>query len=133
MSIYRTLLAALAAIVIASPVFADDAANAGMTETMPAAQSDNTQTLAEAAASSTAAATTETSATTETTKININTAPAKELLKVKGINPSKARAIIAYRKKHGNFKTIDDLANVKGFKKLNSNTLKSIEEQLTVE
>ena len=32
----------------------------------------------------------------------------------KGIGETKARAIVAYRKKNGPFKSIDDLANVKG-------------------
>jgi competence protein ComEA len=53
-------------------------------------------------------------------------------MKVKGINASKARAIVAYRKKHGNFKTLDDLAKVKGFTKMKSNDLQAIQDQLTV-
>ena len=46
--------------------------------------------------------------------ININTADAATLTKIKGIGPKKAEAIIAYRTANGNFKTIDDLKKVKG-------------------
>ncbi len=47
--------------------------------------------------------------------VNINTATAGELDGVKGIGPSKAQAIVDYRSKHGPFKSLDDLKNVKGF------------------
>ena len=107
MSFYRSMLAAVAAIAIASPVFADDSATT--TETT---------------------STTTSSMTTSSTKVNINTASIKELTKVKGLTKANAKAIIAYRKAHGNFQSIDDLTNnVKGLKNLHSTTL----EQLTVE
>lgn len=54
-------------------------------------------------------------------------------MKVKGINASKARAIVAYRKKHGDFKSTDDLAKVKGFTKMKPDQLKAIQDQLSVE
>lgn len=119
MSFYRTLLAAVAAVAIASPVFADDTTNTQGTTGSTMQTTENTTTTT----------------TTETTdgKVNINKATAKELMKVKGLNASKARAIVAYRKKHGEFKATDDITNVKGFKKLNNDTLKTITEQLTVE
>ena len=47
--------------------------------------------------------------------VNINTATPAELDGVKGIGPSKAQAIVDYRSKHGPFKSLDDLKNVKGF------------------
>ena len=47
--------------------------------------------------------------------VNINTATQSELEAVKGLGPAKAKAIIDYRDAHGNFKSIDDLDNVKGF------------------
>lgn len=47
--------------------------------------------------------------------ININKAGAKDLAKgLKGIGLKKAKAIIAYREKHGEFKAIEELASVKG-------------------
>lgn len=48
-------------------------------------------------------------------KININTADAETLSEyVKGVGPKKAEAIVEYRKKHGRFRSVDDLAKVKG-------------------
>jgi competence protein ComEA len=47
--------------------------------------------------------------------VNINTANKDELDAVKGIGPVKAQAIIDYRQKNGQFKSVDDLKNVKGF------------------
>lgn len=49
--------------------------------------------------------------------VDINTADQKELESVKGIGPAKAKAIIDYRKQNGPFKSVDDLANVKGMDK----------------
>jgi len=47
--------------------------------------------------------------------VNINTATQSELEGVKGLGPSKAKAIIEYREKNGPFKSVDDLDKVKGF------------------
>lgn len=46
--------------------------------------------------------------------VNINAADQYTLESLPGICGDKARAIIAYRNKHGEFKSIDELANVKG-------------------
>lgn len=47
--------------------------------------------------------------------VNINTANAATLADaLNGIGVTKANAIVAYRDKHGNFGTVDDLVNVKG-------------------
>ena len=116
MSFYRTLLAVVATVAIASPVFAEDTTNTTGTDTTTIQTTDATTTLG-----------------TEQAKVNVNTATAKDLMKVKGLNASKARVIVSYRKKHGDFKTVDDLAKVKGFKKMKPDTLKNITEQLTVE
>ncbi|MDX1252482.1 MAG: helix-hairpin-helix domain-containing protein [Gammaproteobacteria bacterium] len=47
--------------------------------------------------------------------VNLNTADAETLINVlDGIGPGKAAAIIAYRKQHGPFKSIDELNQVRG-------------------
>ena len=48
------------------------------------------------------------------TKVHLNEADAKELLHVKGIGPKRAQAIVQYREKHGPFRSVDDLAQVRG-------------------
>ncbi len=46
--------------------------------------------------------------------ININKANSAQLQTINGIGPTKAAAIIKYRKTHGGFKSVDELVNVKG-------------------
>ena len=56
--------------------------------------------------------------------VNINTADAQALSKnIKGVGLKRAEAIIAYREKNGEFKTVEDLTNIKGigFKLLEKN------------
>ena len=125
MSFYRTLLAAVAAVVIATPVFAEDTS---ATTTTPSTEQNATTTNTTASSEATT-----TSTATEQNKVNVNTATAKDLMKVKGLNAAKARAIVAYRKKNGDFKSLDEIANVKGLKKIKPDSLKTIEEQLTLE
>ena len=48
------------------------------------------------------------------TVININIANQDELTKIPGIGEGKAKLIIEYRTKNGNFKTIEDIKNVSG-------------------
>ena len=51
-------------------------------------------------------------------QVNINSASAEAIAQgVKGIGLKKAQAIVAYRKQHGPFKRIEDLAQVKGIGK----------------
>lgn len=50
----------------------------------------------------------------EDSKVNINTANQSELDSLPGIGPSIAQKIIDYREENGNFKTIEELQNVKG-------------------
>ena len=48
-------------------------------------------------------------------QVNINTADAETIAaELNGIGPSKAKAIVAYRTKHGPFRSVDDLSLVKG-------------------
>jgi competence protein ComEA len=61
--------------------------------------------------------------------ININTADKETLMAViKGVGETKAEAIITYRKENGGFKSIDELANVKG---IGQATIDKHREQLT--
>lgn len=47
--------------------------------------------------------------------VNINTADAITISEVlKGVGPAKAEAIVAYRKEHGPFKSVEQLSEVKG-------------------
>ena len=50
----------------------------------------------------------------ESQKININTAPADELMILKGIGVKKAKAIIEFRENNGPFEQPEDLINVPG-------------------
>ncbi|EKD54320.1 MAG: Helix-hairpin-helix repeat-containing competence protein ComEA [uncultured bacterium] len=65
-------------------------------------------------------------------KVNLNKATAEELAKVQGLNASKAKAILSYRKKHGDFKSMDDLKTVRGFKRMSDQTFKTITDQFTL-
>jgi competence protein ComEA len=137
MSIYRRLIVAIAAMGLATSVFAAD-------ETTTTTTTDNgtattaTAPAADTTASPTASAEPEktTTMTTTTTassdKVDINKATVRELMKLKGLNAAKAKAIVTYRKKHGDFKSLDDLKEVKGFKKINDKKMQTIEDQLTV-
>jgi competence protein ComEA len=61
--------------------------------------------------------------------VNINTATKEELVTLKGIGDKKAQAIIDYRKKNGDFKSVDDLEKVEG---IGPGTMKQIRSQLSV-
>jgi competence protein ComEA len=61
--------------------------------------------------------------------VNINTATKEELTTVKGIGENRAQQIIDYRKKNGDFKSVDDLEKVPG---IGPGTMKQIRSQVTV-
>ena len=46
--------------------------------------------------------------------VNINTATAEELQLLPGIGESRAKAVLVLRKQNGGFKSVDELAQVKG-------------------
>jgi len=62
-------------------------------------------------------------------KININTANKNELTKIKGIGPSKADKIIAFREKVGKFEKKEDLLQIKG---IGEKTLEKMSNQITL-
>ncbi len=50
--------------------------------------------------------------------VNINTADAETLKnELAGVGPTRAKAIVEYRKKHGPFKKVEDLLKVEGIGK----------------
>lgn len=61
--------------------------------------------------------------------VNINTATVDELKALKGIGETRAKDVIEYRKKNGDFKTIEDLEKVKG---IGPGTMKQIRANITV-
>ena len=61
--------------------------------------------------------------------VNLNTATQEQLETLNGVGPAKAQAIIEYRKKNGNFKTVGDLNNVPG---IGDKTLAKLKPELTV-
>ena len=66
----------------------------------------------------------------EVQKININTATAEELAQLKGIGPSHAAKIVAYREKNGPFKMPEDLMQVSG---IGQKTFEANQEIIVVE
>jgi competence protein ComEA len=66
-----------------------------------------------------------------TEKVNINTADEQVLSKVKGICAKKAKAIVDYRTTNGEFKSVDDLLNVKA-KGISKKWLEKVSKHLTV-
>jgi competence ComEA-like helix-hairpin-helix protein len=67
--------------------------------------------------------------TGENVKINLNQASVDDLLQIKGLTAYQARAIVSYRKKHGNFKSLDELTRIRGLTKLKGDALKVIQSQ----
>lgn len=61
--------------------------------------------------------------------VNINKASKEELKNLKGIGDTRAQDIIEYRKKNGDFKSVDELEKVKG---IGPGTMKQIRANVTV-
>jgi len=49
-------------------------------------------------------------------KLNINTATAEQIDMLPGMSKKRAAAVVEYRTKNGNFKTLEDLMKVQGIK-----------------
>lgn len=122
MSFYRNMIATVAVMGLASVSFAAETATTDAAKQPVAATQPAATTTADA----------QQATDTQAEKVNLNKATAKELAKVKGLNANKAKAIVVYRKKHGDFKSVDDLKEVKGFKRMNEKTMKDIQDQLTI-
>ena len=60
--------------------------------------------------------------------VNINTATAEELETVTGIGPVLAQAILDYRAEHGDFRTLDELLEVRG---IGSAKLDAMRDEIT--
>ena len=58
-------------------------------------------------------------------RVDINSASLEQLEAVKGVGKDIAQNILAYKKDHGAFKTIDDLGNVMGVGKVRLEALRS--------
>jgi competence protein ComEA len=61
--------------------------------------------------------------------VNINTATKEELTTLKGVGDKRAQEIIDYRKKNGNFKSVDELEKVPG---IGPGLMKQIRSDVTV-
>lgn len=61
--------------------------------------------------------------------VNINTAHPSQLISLKGIGVKTAEAIVVYRQTVGEFKSVDELANVKG---IGQKTIDNNRHRLTV-
>ena len=62
---------------------------------------------------------------TEDGLVNINTADVSQLMTLPGIGQTRAEAIEAYRRQHGNFRTIEEIMKVDGIKEGSFAKLKS--------
>lgn len=71
--------------------------------------------------------------TTQAVKVGLNKSDAKALMQVKGMSAYKAHAIVAYRKQNGEFKTMEDLVKVKGFKRMKPENMKPLTDQLMLD
>ena len=62
-------------------------------------------------------------------KLDVNNAPWYELVLLPKLGEVKAKAIVAYREKHGSFRNIDELSRVKG---ISTSVLESIRDHVNV-
>jgi len=55
-----------------------------------------------------------TTSAVQTLTVNLNTATAEELQQLEGVGEVLSKRIIAYREKHGSFRSVEDLLDVQG-------------------
>lgn len=65
----------------------------------------------------------------KSSKVNINSATIKELITLPKIGETKGNRIITYREQNGNFKTIEEIKNVKG---IGDTLFESIKDYITI-
>lgn len=120
----RNLVAVCAVLGLSMVAYAED--KAATTEQQPAAASTEQTTT-------TTTTTATTAATPAADMININTADEAALAKVKGIGKAKAKEIVDYRTKNGDFKSTDDLLKIKFKGKCNNHKwFEKIKDKVTV-
>lgn len=115
MFLNRKLIIAIMSLSFASFAFADTNSTQASDQIQTTVQSLDTKT------------------TIPTAKVDINKATTDDLMKVKGIDQKRAKNIVAYRTKNGNFKSLTELKDVRGFKKMKEEKLKAIQDQLSIE
>ena len=49
--------------------------------------------------------------------MNVNTATYEQLIKIKGLGPAKAKAILSYIETHGDLVSLDELMEIRGIGK----------------
>ncbi len=64
------------------------------------------------------------------TKININSASAKELERLPRVGPVMAQRILSFRTEHGPFRSVEDLKQIKG---IGEKTLARIRDRVTID
>lgn len=117
----QTLILALSALILAGSGVAVGLGAAELREGPPIFQSSGFKTGADSTAT--------VSTPSPAGKININTASAADLESLPGIGPSKAAAVVRYRKENGQFKNISDIQKVSG---IGPKTYAQLKDQITV-
>lgn len=114
MSLTRKVLGCVLVACFSFPAFADNnAAQANNAQAQVQANAQQPQQVADASAMQNAQA----PQAQAMQPININTATAEQLETIKGLGKKRAQEIVSYREKNGAFKSVDDLAKVKGIGK----------------
>lgn len=123
------------AVLVSLSVFAINA-NADTQATSAAAQAQDAAATAASAAKTAhhAAVRANHERKAQAAAVDINTASAAQLAKIRGIGKAKAEAIVAARSKNGNFKSVDDLkalTNAKGKPLFSEKSFARLQKRLT--